>query len=88
MITIESHSICSMKSLAIAYSSLKPNVVRSPETTTISGPNSLISVIARSSRFGRKNCVPQWRSEIWAIVNWPSGIAGSLRPGQKIHLTG
>jgi hypothetical protein len=33
------------------------------------------SVIARSRRFGRKNCVPQCRSEIWMIVNVPSRVA-------------
>ena len=36
------------------YSCLKPNVVRSPEQTTMSGFRSLISLIARSSRLGTK----------------------------------
>jgi hypothetical protein len=54
---------------------LKPNVVRSPEQTTMSGSMSLTSVIARSSRFGRKNCVPQCMSEIWTIVKVPSRAA-------------
>jgi len=30
---------------------------------------------SRSSRFGKKNCVPQCRSEIWMIVNVPSRVA-------------
>src|SRR3954465_10282548 len=69
MTTSESHSIASMYRLASAYSSLNPCEVRSPEQTTMSGFRSLISVIARSSRSGRKNCCPQWRSLSCAIVN-------------------
>ena len=44
---------------------LRPQAVpvRSPETTTTSGPSSLISTIARSSRLGTKKGEPQWRSE-------------------------
>src|SRR5262249_33851444 len=42
---------------------------------TMSGSTSFTSVIARSSRFGRKNCVPQCRSEIWTIVNVPLRVA-------------
>ena len=40
----------------------------------MSGSMSLISTIARSSRFGRKYGPPQWMSEMWAIVK------RSLRP--------
>ena len=54
--------------MASAYSSLNPNVVRSPEQTTTSGCSSLISEIARSSRFGTKYGPPQWRSESWAMT--------------------
>src|SRR3954447_3157715 len=75
MTTSASHSIASMYRLASAYSSLNPCEVRSPEQTTMSGFRSLISVIARSSRSGRKNCCPQWRSLSCAIVN---DMAGSL----------
>jgi hypothetical protein len=53
-------------------------VVRSPEQTTTSGSRSLTSVIARSSRFGRKNCVPQCRSEIWTIVNVSRFVMGEV----------
>src|SRR3954451_4903460 len=73
MTTSESHSIASMYFFASAYSSLNPCEVRSPETTTTSGFRSLISVIARSSRSGRKNCCPQWRSLSWAIVKATPG---------------
>src|SRR3954449_9499079 len=69
MTTSDSHSIESRYRLASAYSSLKPCEVRSPEQMTTSGFRSLISVIARSSRSGRKNCCPQWRSLSCAIVN-------------------
>jgi hypothetical protein len=46
-------------------------VVRSPEQITISGPSSLISLIARSSKFGTKSGPPQWMSEMCAIVKPP-----------------
>jgi hypothetical protein len=36
--------------------------------TTTSGASSFVSAIARSRRFGRKNCCPQWRSDSWTIV--------------------
>ena len=60
------------------YSCLKPNVVRSPEQTTMSGASSLISPIARSSRFGSKYGPPQWRSEMCAMRKTPS-MAAVLR---------
>src|SRR6059058_738972 len=60
-----------MYSRAIAYSCLNPNVVRSPEQITRLGSRSLISLIARSSRFGTKSGPPQWMSEMWAIVKAP-----------------
>src|SRR5690349_23570354 len=68
MTIIESHSMRLRKSLATAYSSLNPCEVRSPEMTTTSGWSSFVSAIARSSRLGRKNCWPQWRSDSWTIV--------------------
>src|SRR3954470_18884644 len=68
MTTSASHSIASRYRFASAYSSLNPCEVRSPEQTTMSGRRSLISTIARSSRSGRKNCCPQWRSLSCAIV--------------------
>src|SRR5919198_6474475 len=71
MTTTDSHSSLSRYALACAYSCSKPNVVRSPEQITISGPSSLISLIARSSRFGTKSGPPQWMSEVWAIVKAP-----------------
>src|SRR5579859_381902 len=69
MTTTFSHSIVSRYRFASAYSSLNPCVVRSPETMTTSGTSSFTSAIARSSRFGKKNCVPQCRSESWTSVN-------------------
>ena len=75
IMTTDSQAIVSTYSLASAYSSLKPKVVRSPEMTTMSGSMSLTYVIARSSRFGRKNWVPQCRSEICTIVNVSSRVA-------------
>jgi hypothetical protein len=69
MTTTESHSMRSRYIFAIAYSCLKPKVVRSPEQITIFGPTSLISVIARSIKPGTKSGPPQWMSEMWAIVN-------------------
>ena len=71
MTTTDSHSIRSRYDFAIMYSCLKPKVVRSPEQMTMSGPRSLISRIARSSRFGTKSGPPQWMSEICAIVSEP-----------------
>ena len=54
--------------MACAYSSLKPNVVRSPEQMTMSGHIALMSAIARSIRSGTKCASPQWMSDRWAIV--------------------
>ena len=54
-----SHSILSRYAFASAYSCWKPNVVRSPEQMTMSGSSSLISMIARSARFGTKYGEPQ-----------------------------
>ena len=71
--TTASHSIWFMYSRAIAYSCLNPNVVRSPEQITRFGLSSLISMIARSIRFGTKSGPPQWMSEMCAIVNAPLG---------------
>ena len=59
------------------YSCLKPNVVRSPEQTTMSGWSSLISAIARSSRVASKYGPPQWRSR-----SGRSGRRRSPRPSQ------
>src|SRR5437870_2843801 len=78
MTTIDSHSIVSRYSCAISYSGRKPCEVRSPEMTTRSGPSSLTSAIARSSRSGRKNCCPQWRSESWTIVKVVPVAIGQL----------
>src|SRR6185437_13363167 len=83
MTTSESHSIWLRYRRASAYSSLKPWDVRSPEQTTTSGLTSLTSTIARSSRSGRKNCCPQWRSLSCAIVKV---IAGNLEdPAHRVE---
>src|SRR5215467_13395237 len=63
------HSMRFRYSRASTYSSLKPFEVRSPEITTTSGTSSFTSAIARSRCCGRKNCVPQWRSESCTIRN-------------------
>src|SRR4051794_21269144 len=87
MTTTFLHAIPSRYSFASAYSSLNPCEVRSPEQTTMSGCRSLISVIARSSSSGRKNCCPQCRSLSWAIVNAIVGGAyrrdGESRPVRR-----
>ena len=57
---------------------------------TISGCRSLISLIARSSRFGTKYGPPQWRSEIWAIVKGlpsrPSGMPESVEASGAVGI--
>src|SRR5215204_2480767 len=68
MTTKRSQRILSRYSRAWRYSPLKPNVVRSPEQTTIWGSISLISAIARSIRLGTKFGSPQWMSDRCAIV--------------------
>ena len=79
---------CRGTRLACSYSCLKPNVVRSPEQTTMSGSRSLISLIARSSRLGHEVGPPQWRSERCAIVNVvPSDGAAMRRSIRTVRLS-
>src|SRR5881392_4078500 len=71
-----------MERAIIEINELKPNLVicsgdlttfGSPEQITRFGLSSLISMIARSIRFGTKSGPPQWMSEMCAIVNAPLG---------------
>jgi hypothetical protein len=76
MTTRALQSSLSRYSAASAYSCRNPFVVRSPEQTTTSGFRSLISTIARSSRFGTKCGEPVWRSEMCAIRKLMGGAGG------------
>src|SRR4051794_35782533 len=53
----------------------------------MSGSRSFTSLIARSRSDGTKYWPPQWRSEIWAIVNGfvsaPADMARSVGVGRK-----
>ena len=53
----------------------------------MSGSSSLISMIARSARFGTKYGEPQWRSEKWAILNsmWPFVAGGTRSLGRVVR---